>query len=134
MEFVYNNSKQETIKYTLFFANYRYHPTYESIGHLTPQENTNLSQLHDTIREEITWAQLRKKKIYDHHRKPDLNIKSGDKVWLNTRNIRTTRPSKKLDNKKARLFTILATVGKSSYKWELPPSNENTFHIADLTS
>ena len=34
-ESVYNNSKQETIKHTLFFENYGYHPTYESIGHLT---------------------------------------------------------------------------------------------------
>ena len=39
-EFAYNNSKQEMIKHTPFFANYGYHPTSESIGHLTPQENT----------------------------------------------------------------------------------------------
>ena len=55
-EFAYNNSKQETIKHTPFFANYRYYPTYESTGHLTPQENTNLSQLHDTLSEKITLA------------------------------------------------------------------------------
>ena len=110
-EFAYNNSKQETIKHTPFFANYGYHPTYESIGHLIPQENTNLSQLHDTLREEITLAQLRQKENYDRHQKPDPNWISGDKVWLNTRNIRTTRPSKKLENKKAAPFTILAKIG-----------------------
>ena len=122
MEFAYNNSKKETIKHTPFFANYGYHPSYESIGHLTPQENTNLSQLHDTLREEITLAQLRQKENYDRHRKRDPNLKSGDKVWLNTRNIRTTRPSKTLAKKKAGPFTILAKVGKSSYKLELPLS------------
>ena len=34
--FAYNNSKQETMKHTLFFANYGYHPGYEAIGHLIP--------------------------------------------------------------------------------------------------
>ena len=133
-EFAYNNFKQETIKHTTFFANYGYHPPYESIGHLTPQESTNLSQLYDTLREEITLAQLRQKENYDRHRKPDPNWIPGDKVWLNTRNIRTTRPSKKLDNKKAGPFTILAKIGKSSYKLELPPSMKihSTFHISLL--
>ena len=88
-EFSYNNSKQEMIQHTSFFANYRYHPTNESIGHLTPQENTNLSQLHDTLREENTLGQLRQKENYDRQRKSDPNLKSGDKVWLNTRTIRT---------------------------------------------
>ena len=131
-EFAYNNSKQETIKHTPFFANYGYHLTYELIGHLTPQENMNLSQLHEKLREEITLAQLRLKENYDRHRKPDPNLKSGDKVWLNAKNIRTARPNKKLDNKKAGPFTILAKVGKSSYKLELPPSMNihSTFHIS----
>ena len=101
---------------------------------MTLQENTNLSQLHDTLREEITLAQLRQKENYDCHQKPDQNLKSGDKVWLNTRNIRTTRPGKKLDNKKAGLFTILVKVGKDSYKLELPPSMKihSAFHISLL--
>ena len=58
----------------------------------------------------------------------------GDKVWLNSRNIRTTRPSKKLDNLKAGPFTTLAKTGKSSYKLELTPSMKihSTFHISLL--
>ena len=133
-EFSYNNSKQETIKHTTFFVNYGYHPTYESIEHLTPQENMNLSQLHDTLREEITLVQLRQKENYDRQRKPDPNWISEDKVWLNTRNIWTRRPSKKLDNKKAGPFPILSKIGKSSYKLELPRSMKihSTFHISLL--
>ena len=79
----------------------------------------------------MTLAQLRQKENYDRHRKSDPNLKSGDKVWLNARNIRTTRPSKKLDNKKAGPFTILAKFGKTSYKLELPPLMKIhlTFHI-----
>ena len=77
-------------------------------------------------------AQLRQKENNDRHRKPDPNWMPGDKIWLNTRNIRTTRQSKKLDNKKAGPFTILANIGKSSYKLELPPSMKihSTFHTS----
>ena len=75
MEFTYNNSKQETIKHISFFANYGYHSTYESIGHLTPQENINLSQLHDPLKEEITLPHLRQEENYDRQRKPDPNFK-----------------------------------------------------------
>jgi len=55
-------------------------------------------------------------------------------VWLLPRNIKTTRPSKKLDYKKIRLFKILAKIGTRAHKLALPPSMaiHNTFHIALL--
>jgi hypothetical protein len=93
-----------------------------------------MSQLHETLREEMTEAQLRHKENYDQHRKPDPNLKSGDMVWLLPRNIRTTRPSKKLDYKKIGPFKILAKIGTSAYKLELPSTMgiHNTFHISLL--
>jgi len=50
------------------------------------------------------------------------------------RNIKTTRPSKKVDYKKIRPFKILARIGTSAYKLALPPSMaiHNTFHISLL--
>jgi len=55
-------------------------------------------------------------------------------VWLLPRNIRSTRPSKKLDYKKIRPFKILAKIGTSAYKLALPPSMaiHKTFHISLL--
>jgi len=55
-------------------------------------------------------------------------------VWLLPRNIRTTRPWKKLDYKKIGPFKILARIGESAYKLDLPPSMRihNTFHISLL--
>jgi len=52
-------------------------------------------------------------------------------LWLLPRNIKTTRPSKKLDYKKIRPFKILAKIGTSAYKLALPLSItiHNTFHI-----
>jgi len=77
-------------------------------------------------------AQLRQKEYYDRHRKPDLNLQSGDILWLLPRNIKTTKPSKKLDYKKIGPFKILAKIGTSAYKLALPSSMalHNTFHIS----
>jgi len=55
-------------------------------------------------------------------------------VWLLPRNIKTTRPSKKLDYKKIGPFKIVAKIGTSAYKLALPRSMaiHNTFHISLL--
>jgi len=136
-EFAYNNGYQESIKDTTFFANCGVNPEYQTIGHLMqgkirPPED--MSQLNDILQAEITEAQLRHKEYYDAGRKPDLNLQSGDMVWLLPTNIRTTRPCKKLDYKKIGRFKILARLGESAYKLDLPPSMRihNTFHISLL--
>jgi len=136
-EFAYNNGYQESIKRTPFFANYGINPEYQTIGHLmqgkiTPLED--MSQLHDTLQAEMKEAQLRHKEYYDAGRKPDPNLQSGDMVWLLPRNIRTTRPCKKLDYNKIGPFKILAKIGGRAYKLDLPPSMKihNTFHISLL--
>jgi len=112
-EFTYNNGYQETIKNTPFFANYRINPEYEMIGHLIQGKQTKpeeMSQLHESLRNEMVAAQLRQKEYYDLHRKRDLEQHSGDMVWLLPRNMKTTRPSKKLDYKKIGPFKMLAKI------------------------
>jgi len=136
-EFAYNNGYQESTKHTPFFANYGTNPEYQAIGHLIQGKTTSpedMSQLHDTLQAEMTEAQIRHKEYYDAQRKPDPNIKQGDMVWLLPRNIRTTRPCKKLDYKKIGPFKILAKIGTSAYKLNLPTSMRihNTFYISLL--
>jgi len=136
-EFASNNGYQATIKNTPFFANYRINPEYEMIGHLIQGKQTErgeMTQFHESLRNEMVAAQLRQKEYYDLHRKLDPNLQSGDMVWLLPRNIKTTRPSKKLDYKKIGPFEILAKIGTSAYKLALPPSMaiHNTFHISLL--
>ena len=76
-------------------------------------------------------GQLRQKEYYDLHRKPDLNRQSGDMVRFLRRNIKTTRPSKKLDFTKIPRFKILAKIGTGAYKLVILPSMviQNRFHI-----
>jgi len=99
-EFAYNNGYQETIKDTPFVANYGINPEYEMIGHLIQGKQTKpeeMTQLHESWRNEIVAAQLRQKEYYDLHRNPDPNLQPGDMVWLLPRNVKITRRSKKLD-------------------------------------
>ena len=50
------------------------------------------------------------------------SFKEGDKVWLDGHNLKTYRPSKKLDVKRLGPFLILEKIGKSAYRLRLPRS------------
>jgi len=93
-----------------------------------------MSQLHESLRNEMVAPQLRQREYYDLHRKPDPNLQSGNMVWLLPRNIKTTRAQKKLDYKQIGPFKILARIGASVYKLALPPSMaiHNKFPISLL--
>ena len=64
----------------------------------------------------------------DWHRK-DVEYKVGDKVWLSTKNIKTEKPSKKLNHKMVSLFKIKRLVGLSC-QLNLPTSMKihDAFH------
>jgi hypothetical protein len=55
-------------------------------------------------------------------------------VWLDASNIRTERPTKKLDYKQLGPFKVLALIGRRSYRLELPKSIRihDVFHISLL--
>src|SRR5436190_17545253 len=67
--------------------------------------------------------------------KEEIRHKKGDKVWLNTKNIRTRRPAKKLDDRNAGPFVISQVISSHAYRIELPKTMRihNVFH-ADLLS
>ena len=57
-----------------------------------------------------------------------LAYKVGNKVYLNLRNIRTDRPSKKLDIRAAK-YTVTKVIGLLSYKLNTPPGIYNVFNV-----
>ena len=63
-----------------------------------------------------------------------MTFEAGDKVWLSTRNIKTTRPSKKLDYKRAGPYTVSKVINENAYKLDLPSTMciHNVFHISLL--
>ncbi|KGM92045.1 uncharacterized protein PADG_11836 [Paracoccidioides brasiliensis Pb18] len=58
----------------------------------------------------------------------------GDQVYLNTKNLKTRRPNKKLDSKFAGPFQIRAKIGPQSYQLDLPRHFQihDVFHISLL--
>jgi hypothetical protein len=57
--------------------------------------------------------------------------KVGDKVYLSLQNIRTQRPSKKLDDRSAK-FTVIEVVSPASYRLDTPSGIHNVFHVDRL--
>ena len=59
------------------------------------------------------------KKYYDYYSGLSLQYKPKDKVLLDSKNIKTTRPTKKFNNKWLSPFEVDSKVGASTYKLKL---------------
>jgi len=140
-EFCYNNTQAESTKVTPFFANYGYHPRFTP--DLGMQDNevpevseyaAALTRLHTELRAEMIQAQMAQAEQANKTRHPDPVLNPGDTVWLKRKNIRTTRPSGKLDHKQIGPYAILERVGSRAYKLDLPTTVKlhPVFHISLL--
>jgi hypothetical protein len=65
-------------------------------------------------------AQELMKAQFDKGMKDTPNWNIGKEVWLNSRNISTTRPSPKLDHRWLGPFQIFKKIPQSAYKLTLP--------------
>ena len=102
-EFAVNNSFQASLKCSPFYANYGYHPTFSidlrKSSLVVPAAKAfaeSLRNLHDHLLENLKHAQDMQAHYYDANHKY-IEFTPGDKVWLLSTNIKTQRPSKKLD-------------------------------------
>ena len=60
--------------------------------------------------------------FYDAHQQEAPKYNVGDKVWLSSENIKTTRPMKKLNYKWLGPYAIDQVISWSAYRLKLPPS------------
>jgi len=68
---------------------------------------------------------------YNQQHQEAPEFKKGDKVYLLRKNIKTQRPSNKLDFKKIGPFEIKEQIGKMNYKLRLPENMQihPVFHV-----
>lgn len=142
-EFSYNNTVQATTKRTPFEASLGFHPRFSlasspassSISALSENFCQELQSLHEALKSEIALAQQQQAAYYNQHRRPTPTFHEGDQVYLSSKNIRTTRPSAKLDHVRLGPFKILYPVGSHAYKLDLPSSMavHPVFHVNLLT-
>ena len=140
-EFAYNNTSHSATQVSPFFANKGYHPsiqpviTAESISTEASAYASDLSDLHNYLRTQLEIAQKAYQRPADQKRIPFPVLKEGDMVYLSSKNIKTTRPSKKLDWKQLGPFKIAKRISDVSYKLDLPHAMKtmhNVFHVSLL--
>lgn len=74
-------------------------------------------------------------KLYeDTNRRTPPIIHAGDKVYISTRNIRTRRPKKKLDDKYIGPYSVIRPIGTTAYEIRLPSTLRihPVFHVSQL--
>ena len=142
-EFSYNNAEHASTQLTPFFANYGYHPRF-SFDNTDPASlplfpaarsyADQLKQLHEYVRGELDKANRRSAEQFDKHRLPSPQFQPGDRVWLSADNIRSLRPTKKLDYRRLGPFSVSEVISSHAYRLQLPPSMKihNVFHVDRL--
>ena len=150
-EFSSNNHSSSSTNVAPFFANYGYHPTMgieppKVIDKTATTQRSRLqiedadkfankmNQLHYFLREEMTYAQAIQEDYANKKRIPAPNYKVGDYVFVDAKNLRSERPSKKLDFKSYGPYLIDKIIGPYAYRLSLPPdSNAHpVFHVNKL--
>ena len=145
-QFAANNTVSESTKVTPFVANYGQNPRMgfeQPTGTQRPpalrlqaqEANRFVEQMKDItefVRVELGWSQALQQEYANKSRQPAPAYQVGDKVWLDARNIRTTRASKKLDWKNLGPYRVSQIVSSHAYKLDLPKSMSKlhpVFHV-----
>jgi Integrase core domain len=134
-EFTANNWTSESTKCSPFYADIGRHPR---TGYEPPRPTVNtsvrvrreteaadalvqrLQKIEEQLKSNMTWAQSQQEKNANRHRTPQPAYQIGDMVYLSSKNIRTERPSHKLDWKHLGPFPILEKISATAYKIKLP--------------
>jgi hypothetical protein len=135
VEFAYNNSFQQSIQMSPFYANSGEHPrtTLDLLGQAvrtTQVESTEefaqrIKDVQGDIRRNMANAQIQQATHYNQKTAPDPGYKAGDQVLLSTQNISlATLKSgsiRKLAPKWIGPFKILQIISPVTFKLNLPP-------------
>ena len=138
-EFAYNNTLQQSIKQTPFFANYGLHPRSNPIVAAFSGDSTYANRAKEIqknfvfLSEQLKIAKERYKKYADRQRQKGPELFENDYVWLKRPDLLPGNNSK-LSNKKIGPFKITKKISPVSFKLELPKriGCHPVFHISDL--
>ena len=141
-EFCYNNTVHASTKQTPFFALHGFHPRFSiniprvAAGHRTARHRLQvLKDVQDDLKFHIAYAQEAQERAYNRHAMQQPAFAPGDKVWLLRTNIKTTRPSSKLDDRKLGPFEVIEAVNSRSFRLALPLEMSRihpVFHVSLL--
>ena len=145
-ELAINNREAASTRVSPFFLTHGYHVDVldlkaelgEDTRHkrLSPIQKADnmirkLKQASEWAQTAMAAAQQDQEAVANLRREQAPQYKVGDKVWLSLENIKTDRPTKKLDAKYQK-YTIIEAVGSHSFRLDTPPGIHNVFHSRRL--
>ncbi|KAG8935233.1 hypothetical protein FRC01_005489 [Tulasnella sp. 417] len=138
-EFSFNNTSNSSTKQTPFFANFGYHPRFTlktSQSESVPAVEGFVERLRTTREElelELKHAKEDYQRYYNQHATAAPVFAPGDMVWLLRKNIKTRRPSDKLDFKRIGPFRVVERIGERDvYRLDLPSSMGKTHPVFNV--
>ena len=127
-EFSSNDRPHSATHETPFFVNAGQHP-WKGIDSRRDFHNEAAGQFAERMKRvrEDAAAALRQaaeqaKQSHDRHARDAREYAPGAKVYLEATNLKTDRPTKKLDDKRFGPFKVKRKVGHAAYELELPPN------------
>lgn len=139
-EFSYNNRVNSSIGMSPFYAEYGHNPSF-SIDPVNSQSVPKADERLDRIREVqeelkalLELAAERMKRFHDAWVDESPDFVGGDRVFLERTDLRSTRPSHKLDFRRFGPFRISQKLSDTAYRLELPDgwSIHDVFHVSCL--
>ncbi|MBW0479936.1 hypothetical protein O181_019651 [Austropuccinia psidii MF-1] len=110
-EFSYNNAEHSSTKQSPFFTIYGGNPSFDSI-HISQDSpagnsSTKFQSVNQVVKEELKSEIRIFKKYADRNRSIPPDFQPGDKVWQASKNVKTTRPTKKLSKRCLGPFEVM---------------------------
>ena len=137
-EFSHNSATHSTTNKLPFSLILGYEPrSYPPIGKtFIPTLETCLNKLEDSRKEALAAHEKAQRTMKEQISSKFCLWKSGDKVWLEGRNLKLHYPSKKLAPRREGPFEITQVISPVAYKLRLPPTWKihDVFHASLLSS
>jgi hypothetical protein len=140
-QYAYNSAVTESTKMSPYMANYGFEPQvfYEPMPAKQMNQTakfriTQMKEIQRQLTQDLRFVGIRAAKYYDSNRSAAPTLKEGDKVYLLRKNIKTKRPSAKLDHVKIGPYIIKKKIGRLSYELDLPEGTKihPVFHVSLL--
>ncbi|MBW0550116.1 hypothetical protein O181_089831 [Austropuccinia psidii MF-1] len=138
-EFSYNDTENSSTNQSPFFTIYGRNTSFDSI-HISQDSpagklSTKLQSLKQVVKEELESEIRRFKNYADRNRSIPPDFQPGYKVWLASKNIKTTRTTKKLSEIWLGPFEVLKKIESHAYHLNFPQqwkSVHPVFHVSLL--